>query len=483
MDNVEQPWALAIDQGGHSTRATIISANGCIIAAGQIPLSPLPGDKHIEYDPEQMLVSILDAIAKVSRDIDVSRIKRAALATQRSNVLCWDRYSGTPLSPIISWQDRRAADWLCETKSQMAPEIHRQTGLFLSAHYGASKLHWCRKHLSTVADAARSGRLAWGPMSSWLVRQLCQEAPFVCDAVNASRTMLWSIADGNWSDELIHAFELDDGKLPNSVDSRYDFGTLNVSGHPIPLEVVTGDQAAALYARGQPDRDTAYVTIGTGAFILNPCGPTPGITDDLLSTLVWYTQGTPNFVHEGTINGAACALEYYAGQLGQTEYIEHMEQWLQHEPSPPLFLNGYAGLGTPFMRPDFESRFIGASDARGKLVAVIESIVFLLMINLQRMQEHNPALKQISIGGGLSRFDGLCQRLADLGLPVFRHEQTETTVSGLAWLLSQDTLTADRHTALSGTTFLPQDNPDLQQRFQRWQEALTAALAETLTNG
>jgi len=50
-DSFEQPWALVIDQGGHATRATIISADGHIIAEGQIPISPLPGDKHIEYDP------------------------------------------------------------------------------------------------------------------------------------------------------------------------------------------------------------------------------------------------------------------------------------------------------------------------------------------------------------------------------------------------------------------------------------------------
>jgi glycerol kinase len=93
------------------------------------------------------------------------------------------------------------------------------------------------------------------------------------------------------------------------------------------------------------------------------------------------------------------------------------------------------------------------------------------------MRDHNPAIKQIKVGGGLARFDGLCQRLADLGLPVVRHEQTETTTLGLAWLLTQDTLTPDRRLPLTGTPFLPHDNPGLQQRFQRWHETLNEALA------
>ena len=32
------------------------------------------------------------------------------MATQRSSVLAWDRFTGIPLSPVLSWQDRRVAD-------------------------------------------------------------------------------------------------------------------------------------------------------------------------------------------------------------------------------------------------------------------------------------------------------------------------------------------------------------------------------------
>lgn len=477
-DNDEHAWSLVIDQGGHATRASVVSAGGYIVAEAQIPLAPLRTNEFIEYDPALMLASLQAAITRVTRDIDIGRITRAAMATQRSNVICWDRYSGTPLSPIISWQDRRAAAWLEQTMTAMAAPIHQLTGLFLSAHYGASKLRWCREHISAVGDAARHGRLAWGPMSSWLTQQLCQEAPFVCDAVNASRTLLWSLSDADWSAELIQAFALDEGTLPQSVDNRYPFGTLNIGGHPVPLTLVTGDQAAALYAHGQPDEETAYVTIGTGAFILNPCGTTARLDRELLSTLVWYADATPSFVHEGTINGAGGAVEYYARQLDQTAHIEQIEQYLHSQKSPPLFLNGYAGLGTPFMRADFTSRFVGRSDSAGKLVAVIESIVFLIGINLQRLRELNPTIKQLIVGGGLTRFDGLCQRLADLGLPVVRTAQTETTTVGLAHLLSADTPSANRQTDPALTTFMPNNNPGLQQRFQQWQDALAEALAD-----
>jgi glycerol kinase len=91
----------------------------------------------------------------------------------------------------------------------------------------------------------------------------------------------------------------------------------------------------------------------------------------------------------------------------------------------------------------------------------------------------NPTINRIVIGGGLARFDGFCQRLADLGLPVVRTRQTETTSQGLAWLLSQSQGAA---TAKAGQTrddslFMPMDNPALRQRFRRWQNSLNEALA------
>ena len=67
-------------------------------------------------------------------------------------------------------------------------------------------------------------------------------------------------------------------------------------------------------------------------------------------------------------------------------------------------------------------------------VAIIESIVFLLQQNLQAMQKHL-VIDTLLISGGLSRLDGLCQKLANLtGCRVQRVEQFETTARGAAWL-------------------------------------------------
>ncbi len=48
------------------------------------------------------------------------------------------------------------------------------------------------------------------------------------------------------------------------------------------------------------------------------------------------------------------------------------------------------------------------------LVAVVESILFLIQANLDCMAETHLPIKGITISGGLAQSDALCQKLADL---------------------------------------------------------------------
>ena len=111
----------------------------------------VPQPDRLEQDPEELVASlhavIVEAVASLGDKAD--RIVGAGIATQRSSIVCWDRRTGATLSPVISWQDRRAHEWLSRLAAQ-ANEVQRRTGLMLSAHYGASKLRWCLDHLPAV---------------------------------------------------------------------------------------------------------------------------------------------------------------------------------------------------------------------------------------------------------------------------------------------------------------------------------------------
>jgi len=471
---------LALDQGGHASRAILFDRRGRIVAAAKRAVATRRiGPHRVEHDPEEMVTSFKEAIASVLAAIPrSSRIEAAGLATQRSSLVCWDRLSCMPLSPVLSWQDRRTHAWLRRLGASAA-SVHRRTGLVLSPHYGASKLRWCLDHLPAVRRAASAGTLAWGPLASFLTFRLLAERPHLVDPVHASRTLLWSLRRNAWDPGLLALFGLPAAPLPEIVPNLHPFGTLIASGRRIPLRLVIGDQPAAIFAPGRLEPDVAHLNIGTGAFVQRPCHR-PLRAAKLLTGVVLVSGRGSIYALEGTVNGAGSAIAWATTRLGlATRAAEReMPAWLAASDSPPLFLNGISGLGAPFWVPDFRSRFVGSGSSAEKLVAVVESIAFLAQANLDAMGRRLPPPRRLRITGGFSSLDGLCRRMASLsGLVVERPRDHEATARGIAWLLAANP--AGWRESTPADRFLPAADLALRERYRRWRRALGDAITAT----
>ncbi len=471
----DSPLVLAIDLGGHSARAIVVGRDGGIVAEAGAPIETRrPRDGWVEHDAQQVVRCVREAVDGAARVLGprIGEVGAAGLATQRSSVVCWDRRDGTPLSPVISWQDRRGADRVSALAGE-AGSIRAATGLVLSPHYGASKLRWCLDELPAVRAALDDNCLACGPIASFVLFRMLDERPLVVDPANASRTQLWDLSTGDWSPALLELFGVPRAPLPACVPNEYAFGHLMLGSRRVPLTVCTGDQSAALFAQGTPRPGTAWINAGTGAFVQKVVGDRPADAPRLLSSLVWQDRGSSTYVLEGTVNGAATALVLVREQLGldPADRAGDTARWLRRQIEPPLYLNGVAGLGSPWWRPDFRSRFVGDGEPWQKIVAVVESIVFLLAVNLQ---EIGP-VDRVIISGGLSSLDGLCSRLADVaGVAVERPTVHEATARGLAWLVAGRPTPWDEPGPM--TTFAPEANPPLVSRYRRWRAAMSDGL-------
>ena len=471
---------LALDQGGHASRALVFDHMGQIRSQGicEIGVShPFPD--RVEQDPEEVVASLNTAMTEVLTGLGGSHQNLsivAGLATQRSSIVCWNRRTGRSLSPVISWQDRRASDWLNQVHEH-AQEIHQITGLMLSPHYGANKLRWCLMHLPEVASAYASGVLSWGPLASYLLFRMLIDRPFLIDPANASRTLVWSLKTMNWDSKLLTMFALPAEPFPRCVPTFYQYGRLHMDARDIPVRVVTGDQSAALFASGRPRTDTAYINIGTGAFVQRPIGSHLIYAQRLLTSIVLHDGTQPTYVLEGTVNGAGAALDWLAQKLHLTDWQNQLSEWLLRDCSPPLFLNGISGLAAPYWAPDFTSRFLKPGQPWEQAVAVVESIVFLLQAILAEMDGSLPAAKQINISGGLAKLDGLCQRLADLTCtPVHRLADHEATARGTAYLLAG--CPPEWPQPVPTQCFDPTEDRALDARYRSWHQAMSAALED-----
>jgi len=466
---------LAIDQGTHSTRAALFDARGRqqFIARQPVELQVLDGNR-VEQSPNQILRSMQEVIGGVLHNtgIDTRQVRHAGLATQRSSVLAWRRDTGMALSPVLGWQDRRAAIAL-KSLEMHENRIRQATGLRLSPHYGAGKLQWLLANQPEAAMELERGNLVMGPLAAYLLQHLLPGSIPVVDAANASRTLLWNLRTRDWESELLDLFGIPREVLPGCRPILHAYGAL--AGGSIPLHAVNGDQTAALYAEGRPPVETIVVNIGTGAFVLLPVADPANCPGGLLAGISRSDPVTGDYYAEGTVNGALAALEWVAQRYRLQDWLGQLPGWFDGVTAPPIFLNSIGGLGAPWWRPGPEPEFLTEPDSPAQALAgAVESILFLIQANVALLQDMHPDVGAIRISGGLAGLDGLCQKLSDLsGLLVQRPVQTEATARGIAWLAAG--CPREWPPEPEGRAFKPKKNPELQERYQRFLEALEAS--------
>ena len=481
---------LALDQGGTSSRAVLFDAVGREVAMSHVSISTRrTGDACVEHDPLELLQSLRTAMHDVCASplVGDRPIVAAGLATQRSTVCCWDGTNGEPLSPALSWQDRRNAAWLQSTLGSRASWVRELTGLPLSPHYGASKLRWCLDELPAVRLALRDERLVAGPLASYLAQQLCSSSAACVDPANASRTQLFDPAVLDWSPPLLEAFGIPRQILPRCVGTTHEFGMLDAGGgRSASLHAVSGDQSAAVFAFGPPDVTTAYVNAGTGAFVqrlvLDGSAATPaGLLQSVLHARTDETLGAL-YSHEGTVNGGYAALEWLAARIGID--VKRTLATLSHAVAdgevPVLFMNGVGGLAAPYWMPEFPVEFVAAEEGNDvaratevqQVAAVVESIAFLVAVNLGLMQRVAP-LRRVLVTGGLASCDYLCEVLAAVtGLRVDRPETLEATARGIAYLAAGQP--QDWQPVPVERAFAPVSTHGALRRFERWRQTMAA---------
>lgn len=472
---------LALDQGSHASRACIFDESGSVCGTASVAVATRqPAPLHVEHDANELASSLqtaADTALELAHDHHPQLIIAAAgLAVQRSTIVCCSRIDGATLSPALSWQDRRNAAWL-ERLAANAARVRELTGLPLSPHYGASKIRWCLDNLPDTARAAQAGELLAAPLASFLALRLGHLAPggaIGVDAANAGRMQLFDSKQLDWSDELLDLFSIQRAWLPHCVSTRGPWGKLRVAGQEVELRAVTGDQSAVPYAMGDPDPDTVYVNLGTGAFIQRPLWSRPPAPEPLLGSVLSRDRQGALFSLEGTVNGAGSAVSWFCAR----EQCDEDALWPALEGMPdsvdlPVFINGVGGLGSPWWRVQRESRFVGEAAAGGSLLrfaALVESVAFMIAVNAAELARQAGAPRRVVLAGGMSRSGWLGRRLAALlQLPV-EVIDSEASARGVAQLaapeLTSDWLRAPLH------CHQPHRDANLQGRFGQFTDLI-----------
>ena len=307
---------LGIDEGTSAVKAVLYDGELRPVAEArrEKPLShPRPG--WVEQDPDAVLAAVVEAVAEILERAP-GEIDACGLDHQGESVLAWEADSGRPLTPIITWQDKRSQEILDRLAAAgREEEIRRRSGMPLDPYFSAGKIAWLLEHDDAVGAGARKPGTCGSVPST---RSSCDRlgAGFATDPSTASRTQLGA---PDWDPELLEIFGVPRDVLPAILDTAGDLGTLR---HPswkaeLPLRARCVDQQAALAGAGAVRPGLVKATYGTGVFVLAHAGadrPEPG--GGLLPTIAWRVGGRVEWAIDGGVFTAGALLEWLSRDMG-----------------------------------------------------------------------------------------------------------------------------------------------------------------------
>ena len=424
MKRLDDIAGVGLDLGSTRIKAGLLDGRGRLASVRAVDAPALHGDGGIrEGDAEAYAEAAFGLLASVAADVAPGT--PLGIATQRSTFVIWERDSGRPSRPMVSWQDRRAAAW-CARHRSLEPDVVRRTGLLLTAHYAGPKLAAMQADDPALRDALRSGRQLFGTLESFLVWKWSRERVHETDLSVAARTLMVNIGDGRWSDELLGHFAVPPAVLPAIVPTAGRSVELGVG---LRLAATVADQAAGALAVLDAGSRCALVNLGTGAFVLRNTDDGARRREGYLTAPILGGPEATRFTIEGTINGAGPALDRFGN--GPTALPDV-------DPSPAAFaIPDLAGLGSPYWRPGIGltlSAGARALDAAGRRRAVLEGLLFRIAQILDELFEIAPP-DRLLLAGGVAREPAVPAGLATLlRRPVDVLVERESGLTGAARL-------------------------------------------------
>ncbi len=428
---------LGIDEGTSAVKAVVYDSRLRPLAEARRvkPLAhPQPG--RVEQDPEDVLAAVVDAVADVLGQAP-AEIAACGLDHQGESVLAWDAETGRPLTPVVTWQDKRSQEILDRLEADgRADEIRERSGLPLDPYFSAGKLTWLLEHDARVQDALDEGTLRLGTVDSFLCDRL--GAGFATDPSTASRTQLGA---PDWDPRLLDIFGVPRDVLPAIVDTAADLGALR---HPswraeLPLRARCVDQQAALAGAGCVKPGLVKATYGTGVFVLAHAGdmrPQPG--GGLLPTIAWRVDGRLEWAIDGGVFTAGALLEWLSRDLGLAADPAALAATAAtvEDAGGARVLPALAGMGAPWWRSEARAVIAGLTvGTRPAHVAraALEAIAWRVADVLRVVRETVP-VQALRVDGGLTRDPTLLQLQADATGVTVQRGAVDATAAGAAAL-------------------------------------------------
>lgn len=443
-------YILAIDQGTTSSRAFIYNKDFEVVGQGQKTFPQYyPQTGWVEHDLEEIwesvVFSIKAAISSVKeKEFTPEQIKAIGITNQRETFGLWERSTGKPVRKAVVWQCNRSHD-LCQKlqKSRDGKKLVKISGLKISPYFSGTKLSYLLQEDSRLNELAKSGKIAFGTIDTFLLWRLSSGAVHATDTSNASRTLFFDIHKIKWSDTALKILKIPHQILPEIKDSNATFvKTTGLDFLPdgIPVSGILGDQQAALFGQGCFKKTQSKITYGTGAFMLINTGSHFTKSKEGVSTVAWTLNGKTTYAVESSVFIAGAAVQFLRDNLSLFQQSSEIEALASKVNSSDgvFFIPALTGLGSPYWRSEAKGLIGGLTRATSKeniSRACLEGIALSVTDAFSALaSDASVKIKKIRVDGGAAKNNLLMQIQSDvMNVELERPVDVETTVRGAAY--------------------------------------------------
>ena len=451
-------YLIGIDAGTTGCKTCVFDLDGNLIGSDyrEYPCQyPHPG--WVEQLPEDMTPALFESCRAAIRNagVDPKEIKALALSTQGSVFGRLDKNEEL-IRPFIGWQDARGVEYVEKFRAGEYIDLDRYyqiNGYPISTVPCITKYMWVKDN--EPETWAKTQKISHH--QDFFLKEFGAEDWFVNDTATASRTGIFDIEGGDWSQEILDAIGMGDAVLPRIVPAGTVVGKI-----PYEVALQTDLAEGTLLCVGAMDQNCStmgggLVRGGSAVSVIGTYGAVYVASDEDVRDpagvlIVKNNSGPENYtVEAASIASASCyrwfrdtlgplevAMAKEFGELGNAYHLLNRQiDAVAPGANGITFLPYLQGAASgPRADPYARGCFLGLSHGTTKAEmarAVMEGITLEMRDNFEAIRNMGIVVDEIRAVGGATNSAVWSQMQADMyKVPVSVLEVPETGCLGAA---------------------------------------------------
>lgn len=429
-----------LDIGTTGAKIVVFSLQGDILRRFYAPYPSTRGNAGHELDARTLKETLL-SLARQALEAFPSLLGLGITSFGESFV-CLDE-NDDPVYPILLYTDPRGKEEARELDARFGAEVKRRTGLSCHEMYSLPKLAALKKEGAEKFRSVKKVLL----MEDYGLYVLSGQR--LIDPSLASRTLGYSLERGGYDEEIFSSFGL-------STDLFSPIAPAGTAIRGLRKELFPGkenfllapcghDQFACAIGSGVFEEGQAMEGAGTVECIVPCFDPrmAHGLHEDAFNRVPYFAgkELTYAFSYAG---GAAVAwfLEAFCSKEERESpgVYDALAEGYSSRPTGLLVLPHFAGAATPYMDLGSRGAILGldlSSKREDMYLALLEGVAYEMRLNIERLQQHGVAIRDLFASGGGSKNAVWNQIKADVtGLPIHLLEGEEAGSRGAAMLIA-----------------------------------------------